>query len=212
MNLRPALTLASFSALLTGCIMFPIGTTSTPAVAPHLQQDADGDTRVLVLQIVKANRIRIAQLDHEERRPLVELPLIVPARDLVDLNTNRIRWAFCIGGGYTGSCGIALSDQVIEVCFIWPDGRVLSLGEPVKTQWTRETRGHMPEAWRAQLLVDLPQTPVLHGYDGICPAQMADLKWPVAERQWVIDYLERLQAKPGLDGGFVISQPPAPRR
>lgn len=192
------LTAAAGFAVLGGCIMFPFGSNQSPGLASHLPATGGSDTGVLVLQFIKASRPPLMG-------PLqrAEEPLIVPERELASLDTSRVRWALCIAGGMRGECGIVISNQLAEVCMLWPDGRLLSLGSPDKTGWGRESRGQLPEAWRTQWLLDLPKSPVLHGHDGICPEQYSDLKWPESERRRVMDFLEHMTVKPGLDGGLI---------
>ncbi len=199
------LTAVAVFAVLGGCIMFPFGSNQSPGLAPHLPATSGSDTGVLVLQFIKASRPpTMGPLQHAEQ------PLIVPERELHSLDTTRVRWALCIAGGMRGDCGIVISNQLTEVCMLWPDGRVLSLGSPDKMGWGRESRGQLPEAWRTQWLLDLPQSPVLHGYDGICPEQYSGLEWPESERRMVMDFLERMTVRPGLKGGFTTRTPETP--
>lgn len=202
MNFHAMLTLVSLCALLAGC-MFPAGSNRAPGLAAHLPSGGDSTTGVLVLQVIQADHPADLYVP-----PRIEEPLVVSERELAELDTSRLRWGICIAGGLRGACGIVVSNQLIEICMYWPDGRVLSLGEPGKSHWERETRGYMPEAWQAQLLIELPQSRLLQGYAGLCPVQASDLKWSDADRKMAIDFIKRIRASPGTDGGFITKTAP----
>lgn len=191
--------------LLAGCIVVPVGSNAVPGFSQHISDNSDEN--VLLISVLQTGRIRMSQLGIGGSGLRIERPTFLTERELASATLSHTKWGFCFGVGVRGGCGIAVNDRVIEACVIWPDGRVISFSSPGEAQWGRVIRGHLTDGWRMQLLADLPKSPVMYGNGDICPAQMSDLKWSEDERRRVIDFLEKVPNKLGINNGFVAIEP-----